>query len=306
MEKKMQIQINRLLVVLIAMILLLFAGCDTKNTTQNNITSNGSNQNTPNPNTSPTLTPPSLCTGGVTLGSLEAEINNLPDPLRNQFKEINPGSGTISLDYNSGVLTFTGYITGNGNNLNHLLHGFDRFRSSNCVRVVRFLSDAGSASFEWRASPSGPQPTPPNTCHTDVNNLIRNSRLARQIGDNLFYTFSPGSTVLTFSGFVGDGPGNDQFNSLFARLQQPMANGCLSKVVFTNYAKMESRNTNDSKTTSDSKSMLLAPFDWMLCEDPLVECSGECVPRPCFVDGNVNANTNRTPNINTNTNINSR
>jgi hypothetical protein len=298
MEKKMQIQINRLLVVLMATVLLLFGGCDTKNTTQNNMTSNSSNQNTASQNSPTTLTLPPPCTGGVTLGVLEAEINTLPPPLKNQFKEVNSGNGTISLDYNSGVLTFTGYITGNGNNLNQLLQGFDRFRGRDCVRVVRFLGDTASTSFEWRADSNGP--TPPSTCHTDVNNIIRNSRLARQIGNNLFYTFPPGSTVLTFSGFVGDGPANGQFNSLFAQLQQPMTNGCLSKVVFTNYAKTGAETTGDSQTTKDSKTMLLAPFDWMLCEDPLVECNGECVPRPCGGSGNVNANIN----INTNTNIN--
>ena len=280
----MQIQINKSLVVLMA-IVLLGIGCAT-DTSQNN-GKNISNQIASNQNAADQTTPaedktapPPVCTG-VGATDLKDEINRLPAPLKNQFKEVNPQSGTISLSYDptKNELTFNGYITGNGNNLSALLNGFDKFRGKQCVKVVVFKGETETESFEWRSGAGSPAP---NNCKRDVEDIVNNSRLASQINKSFTFNFDEATKVLTFRGYFGDNPGNGQFTSLIAQLQQLMANGCISKIVFT------------GETPPKRKTALLNPgFGWNLCQDPLCECDGACISRcPCgsIVNDNNNAN----------------
>lgn len=272
----MQIKINRLLVILVGFV-LLGIGC-APDTSQNN-RMNVSNQNSSNQTAAENKTlPPPSCTS-VSEAELKDEINRLPAPLKNQFKEVNPQSGTISLSYAANILIFRGYITGNGNNLRGLLERFDRFRSPQCVKKVLFQGETEAENFEWRpetvSPPPGGTPSPtPNTCKRDVEDAINNSNLASQLNKNLKYTFDETTKVLTFSGYIGDIPGNGQngqFNSLIARLQQFMSNGCISKIVFTN----DGIKTEEKLTAERG-------FGWELCEPPLCECAGICTSNcPC-------------------------
>jgi hypothetical protein len=278
----MQIQINKFLVVLLASV-LLGIGCAPPNTSQNNGMTNSnqnvSNQNTPNQNTPAITTPHLIVCGGVNQQDLINAIKSLPPELKNQFKEVNSGTGTISLSYDAATqeLIFKGYLTSDGNNLRLFFNRFDTFRGRQCVKNVSFQGDTANTKFEWH--PATPI-TPTGNCKTDVDTAINNSSIQSQINKNFYYLFDEGTKVLTFSGFIGGIPNSGQLNRFLGSLQNLMANGCISKIVFESHAK------------ADEKTMLRAGFGWMLCEAPLVECAGECVS-VCAKEGNTNANTNR-------------
>jgi hypothetical protein len=275
----MQIKIKKLLVVLISLV-LLGIGCVTE-TPQNSEVSknnqNASNQNSPNQNSSNNnATPPPLCTGNIDEKVLKDEIDKLPAPLKNQFKEVNSQTGTISLSYKERALTFNGYITGMASNLSQLINTYDRFRGEDCVRIVYFEGATASEDFEWRPEKL---PNPPGDCKKSVDDIINNSSVKDQINKNLFYDFNEQTKVLTFSGHLNDKPGNGRLTSLLMQLNQPMINGCISKIVFA------------QDTKSAPKPMAEAAFDWQICEGGLVECNGECVLPPCGgSDANTNAN----------------
>lgn len=264
----MQIKIKKLLVVLIALV-LLGIGCVTETPQNREVSKN--NQNASNQNSSANTTPPPVCTN-VNEAQLKAEINRLPAQLKNQFKEVNPQTGTISLSYANNELVFTGYITGNVSNLRSLISGFNNFRGKNCANVVLFKGEKEAANFEWRSDVSSKPPS--NTCKKDVENIINKSSVASQIDKNLFYTFDEttnngAGNVLTFKGYIGDNPGNGQFNALIGQLQPPITTGCMYKIVLTD------------ETSPTGKAALNEGFEWQLCEAPLMECGGVCVNPPC-------------------------
>ncbi|HSK70504.1 MAG TPA: hypothetical protein VK892_02325 [Pyrinomonadaceae bacterium] len=265
----MQIKIKKLLVVLIVLV-LLGIGC-VKETPQNREVSknnqNASNQNTPNQNSSNNnATPPPLCTGNIDEKVLKDEINKLPALLKNQFKEVNPKTGTISLSYKERALTFNGYITGVASNLSQLINTYDRFRGENCVRIAYFEGAVAGENFEWRPEKL---PNPPGDCKKSVEDIINNSSVKDQINKNLFYEFNEQTKVLIFSGTLDDKPGNGRFTSLLAQLNQPMINGCISKIIFAQDPKIVQTAMSERE------------FSWQICEGGLVECKGECVIPPC-------------------------
>lgn len=265
----MQIKIKKLLVVLLAFV-LLGIGCMTEtpqNDAINKNNQNSSNQNASDQNSSANTTPPPACKS-VSEEQLKAEINKLPAQLRDQFKEVNPQTGTISLNYKAPALTFNGYITGMASNLSQLINTYDKFRGEDCVRIVYFEGATASEDFEWRPEKL---PKPPEDCKKSVDDIINNSSVKDQINKNLFYDYDKKEPkVLFFSGHIDDKPSsNGRFTSLLAQLNQPMINGCISKIVFAKDTKLA------------PKPMAEAAFSWQICEGGLVECKGECVNPPC-------------------------
>lgn len=260
---------------------LLGLGCpaDPSQNNRNAVNLKASNDNASNvANAAGDKTPPA-CTG-VTEAELRAKINQLPDALKEQFN-----NETISLSYDPSnqYLTFTGGISGIGNNMSPLLTGYDEFRGPLCVRRVLFKGNSGK--FEWTSNIAPPPPTPPISCRQTIDDTIRNSTLAGQLNQNLFYTYDDGTKVLEFKGYIGDMPGRMQFTTLMTQLYAYMLNGCITKIVFA--------------PKEPSKKLTEQGFGWQLCEYPNCECAGECKPCPCSGEvPNINKNTNSSGNAN--------
>jgi hypothetical protein len=264
----------------------LIIGCPS-NPPQN--TQNTSNQNTADTNASNKTEPSQAvappCTG-VDEATLKNEIGHLPPTLKNQFKEINPGSGTVSLSYSEQdhILIFKGYVYGNGA-FQALVRGFDTFRTPQCVKRISFQGENDAANFAWCKDRNCPTPAPAANCRVDAT--VNTSRMKPQIPGNLTYTYNSVNGVLEFKGYAGDQPNKGQFTSLFAQLQAEMNIGCISKVVFA-------PGSGEAK-----KGLLRAGFDLQLCEYPLCESGTECVPCTRF-------DTNKSTNGNSNSNANVR
>lgn len=215
----------------------------------------------------------------VTQSDILLEINTLPEPLKKQFRD-----GNITFDLSGQKLVFKGYVTGNGNNIRTLLSRFEKWRGEKCVRVVSFEGKTDSAYFEWRSEESLPVP---DKC--EVGSVIE-SVAGNQFNKTLFYDYDSKTGVLELTGHLGDAPGRGRFNSLIARLQRFMQNGCISKIVF----KPKPVANDSGKLFESSKGIGFAKigyayadnesyrrfntrgFEWQICEYPSCECSGTC------------------------------
>lgn len=285
----MKNQTNRMLIMLlIAGFVLLGIGCsgDTSKNNQNIYNQNTAGQNTSDEDEASQAAAPPVCTS-VTEAEIKAEIPRLPDPLRDQFKEINPQTGNISLSYNPQLyeLIFKGYIHGDGVNLRGLLNRFNKFRGRQCARKVLFQGETATSNFEWRPDPNSPTPTPPNVCKQDVDNEINNGILKSQLNHNLTFDFVESTKILTLTGYIGDNPqGNGKFHAFIGQLQRFMRNGCISKIEF------------GPAVNKDPKMLLNRGFEWQICEYPECENNGVCVR--CVVK-DIDPNTNSNSNTNT-------
>jgi len=284
----MQIQINKFLVLLMAIVLLGTAGCETNTSQNNGMGSN--NQNTPNSNNPgqnpdgdrPTVDP---CTGGIDKAEIiEAIKSDLP-VLMNQFKEINSASGTVSLDYAAAnqELIFKGYITGGEKELRAFFKRFDELKKKDCVKIVTFQGD-GIPNFELRLP--APTTTPPASCSVDIDDVLDKSGLKKQHKVNFEYSLDE-MKVLTFTGKFYDEKGH--VKDLFLNLKD-LSNGCISKIVLA------------GQNGTGGKPMVAQGFSWMVCQGTQIECNGECVPGPNC--GSLVPSPTRPSNTNTNTNTN--
>lgn len=280
----MQIQINKFLVLLVAIVLLGAVGCAPPNTSQNNGTG-GNNQNVPNQNTSNQNTPvntaplkPIMC-NSVSQQNINAEVAALPPELKSQFT-----AGTISVTYDAAKseMVFKGNLTSDGTNLHVFFSRFNKFRGRQCVKIVYLQGATAATNFEWRPVTAPPSP-PAGNCKTDVETTINNSSFSSQLKKNLDYLYDDKTGVLTLIGSIADIPeSNGQLNSFIGDLQKLMTAGCISKIVFKGSARTGEKLSDELR------------FGWTLCEPPLVECAGECVsscPSPTpKTDANANAN----------------
>jgi hypothetical protein len=283
----MQIQLNKLLVGLIAIVLLSAAGCAPDTPQNNGMGSN--NQNAPNgnnPGQNPALRKP--CSNDVGKDIREViEKEQAFSNIKNQFKEFNQTGGTVSFSFDgaSKELIFKGSITSSEKDLQVFFNRFDKFRNDDCVRKVKFQGETPDKVFVWQLTPST---TLPASCSVDIEDALESSDLKDQHNTKHFDYLFDADKVLTLSGFVNDEKGH--INNLFVNLKDNLSNGCISKIVF------------GSQSKTGEKATVEQGFTWSICPGTQVECHGLCVD----ICSNVSITNSRPTNTNKNTNTNSR
>jgi hypothetical protein len=260
----MQTQINKFLVVLMAIVLLIAVGCTPPNNTSQNNGNGSNNQNTPAQKSTEER-------AALTVACKESEIgdeimNNgrLPN-IRTQFK-----SNRATLEFKNQELTFKGVISSPADEFIEFFKVIEGFRKADCVKKVIFKGGTAGGSppnFEWSNTDTL------RPCNVNIDEALENSDLTNQ-KENFKAWLNDTELILT--GKINDGNGNKHIIKLFGtHLKSSLKRACISKIVFG------SRGKTDIRTIEQD-------FSWMIC-DPLVECNGEC-KRECVKDENTNTN----------------
>lgn len=267
----MKTQINKFLILLMAVVLVGAGGCATDTSPNNGMSS--SNQNAPNRN-NPVQNPPGNtsaatdpCTGGIDEAKIKDAIKKDLPNLENQIKELNAaGNGTASLKYDPAnqELILKGFITAGEKDLRDFFNRFDKFKKKDCVKIITFQGDgtADLPNFEFRLPPPA---TPPGSCSVDIEEALKKSDLKDQHTKNFDYLLDK-SNVLTFIGHFIDE--KKHASELFANLKD-LSNGCISKIVLA------------GKSKKGGKPLLEQGFNWMVCQGIQIECNGVCNDPPC-------------------------
>lgn len=182
------------------------------------------------------------------------------------------------------VLTISGAVHAEFNDLRGFIGALNNFRNKTCLRMVVFKGKDTGEEFRWCKNIDCSPKVPDATLCTQgkIKDLYKNVPIGNQIEKNkLNPVFNKGNDgKLDLEGQLKDEP-KDRLTKFLEGIDKEVG-GCIATLSFS---KLDS---------TGSSSMLSNGFEWQICEHPEVECYGSCCTTcPCKKDaGNSNANVN--------------